>query len=390
MPVRGSDCMAGRGNAGAFCNAVRPNAAAGPERDAADWCAAKQRRGAASRSYVLPPSRGQLLPAMAQQEDEATAAFLASIDVVSLEFRRLVVELQRADGATGRNREDLRALVAPMTRALRDMVAHAEAEGQADRTQAPGARRGERDEPQPKRRRTAAATTDVVGTGLGSFARERSLLFPSPAVDRPAAADEPAAGAATDSAEQLQRVLQRLDRYQLRAFPPGSAPRLKFERPRRAGSRTTLLHAECPGVCTWTITLALQSAGADTAAGCRLLRVDNICAAGLDEARSYDKWFDDPARRAWYRSRHSVFASLSDGAMDAAAHYASVYPSEPVRAVLQTLIWLAHTSTVFQEPCMVCGQILSWGGGGGGAGPTPPTCRHFDSFRALHTHCRWK
>eukprot|EP01046_Picozoa_sp_COSAG06_P105593 COSAG06_NODE_51841_length_309_cov_1.214286_1_plen_62_part_10 len=62
---------------------------------------------------------------MAQPEDEATAAFLASIDVVSLEFRRLVVELQRADGATGR--EDLRALVAPMTRALRDMVAHAEA-----------------------------------------------------------------------------------------------------------------------------------------------------------------------------------------------------------------------------------------------------------------------
>eukprot|EP01045_Picozoa_sp_COSAG04_P015138 COSAG04_NODE_1177_length_7916_cov_13.807599_7_plen_79_part_01 len=65
----------------------------------------------------------------------AQAAFLASIDVVVLEFRRLVAQLQglEQDGAPDaqRQKEHLRRLVAPIRGALRDLVAHAEADGAA-------------------------------------------------------------------------------------------------------------------------------------------------------------------------------------------------------------------------------------------------------------------
>ena len=300
--------------------------------------------------------------------EEATAAFLASIDVASLEFRRLVVGLQQAGEAT--TREDLRLLVAPMTSALRDMVAHAEAPDE----NAEGA--GTPSEPHSKRRRVGAAL-DVVAAGLGFFAHQRSILFPGQPTQK--RIEDPSG----DTTAQLQGVLQQLDSYQRRAFSGRSTLPLKFERPRRIGLLWTQLHAECTGMCTWTITLSQRARQANSVGR---LHIDDICAAGLDETVSGKQWFDDPARRAWHRSRHAVFASVSDAAMDAATHYAAVYSSEPALSLLQTLIWLAHASTLFQEPCMVCGRVLSCGDAA--AAPTPPTCRHFETFRALHNHCR--
>ncbi len=305
--------------------------------------------------------------------DEATAAFLASIDVVSLEFRRLVVELQQAGEST--TRQDLRLLVAPMTAALRDMVSHAEAE---DNAAGAGTSSGnQRNDAQQSKRRRLGAPVDVVGTGLGFFAHQRSVLFPGHS-EQKRSEDSP-----SDTIQQLQGVLQQLERYQSRAFSDLSTPPLKIERPRRAGALGAHLHAECTGICTWTITFGQRRTEGGLGGG---LHIDDVCAAGLDETRSCKQWFDDPARRAWYRSRHTVFASLSDAAMDAASHYAAVYSSEPGRGVLQTLIWLAHARTLFQEPCMICGRVLSRGEAA--AAPTPPTSRHFETFRALHRHCR--
>lgn len=310
-------------------------------------------------------------------DTDGDAAFLSSIDVVSLEFRRLVAELQGAGADRGgaNTGDELRLLVAPMTRALRDMAAHAE-EASAGEQKRSG---GTAEEPLAKRRRTTAPAADVVGTGLGLFAHERSRLFPGSAAS---AANTPAG----DGTEQLQQLLAKLERYQQRAFPQGGA-QLTFERPRAVGSQGLQLHAECPGVCTWTIALRTTTgtaAAAGAAATRQQLRVDDISAAGLDERRSHGAWFEDPARGAWQRSKHAVFASLSDAAMDAAVHYTSVYPDEPSKSILHTLMWLTHTSTLFQEPCTVCERVLSWGGG---SAPTPPTCRHFETFGALHEGC---
>lgn len=300
--------------------------------------------------------------------DEATAAFIASIDVVSLEFRRLVVGLQQA--GEGTTREDLRLLVAPMTSALRDMVAHADADEHAEEASASS-------EPHSKRLRVGS-TVDAVAAGLGFFAHQRSILFPGQPKQKRI---EELPG---DTTAQLHGVLQQVDSYQRRAFSGRSTLPLKFERPRRVGALWTQLHAECTGMCTWTVTLSQRGGQATSVGGG--LHIDDICAAGLDETVSCKQWFDDPARRAWHRSRHAVFASVSDAAMDAATHYSAVYSSEPALSVLQTLIWLTHTSTLFQEPCMVCGRVLSCGDAE--AAPTPPTCRHFETFRALHNHCR--
>lgn len=305
--------------------------------------------------------------------DEATAAFLASIDVVSLEFRRLVVELQQAKAGESATREDLRLLVAPMTLALRDMAAHAEADENAEGADTSSG--SQPSEAHRSKRRRVGAPVDVVGAGLGFFAHQRSVLFPA---HREHSEDPP------DTTEQLKLVLQQLERHQSRVFADKSPPPLTFERPRRAGGTLGVqLHAECSGICTWTITLS-QRGPEDGVGG--VLHIDDICAAGLDEIRSCKQWFDDPARRAWHRSRHAVFASLSDAAMDAATHYAAVFSAEPGRGVLQTLIWLVHARTLFEEPCMVCGRVLSWGEPA--VAPTPPTGRHFETFRALHSHCR--
>jgi hypothetical protein len=203
---------------------------------------------------------------------------------------------------------------------------------------------------------TAAAAVDVVGTGLGLFAHERSRLFPAAMCTGGSGTASAAVTAEGDGTEQLQQLVAQLGLYQQRAFPPGSAAaRLKFERPRSlTGSQGLQLHAECPGVCTWTIALrtttgsSAAGAGAGASAAGDQLRIDDISALGLDERRSHGAWFEDPARGAWHRSKHAVFAALSDAAMDAAVHYSSVYPDDPIRSILQTMMWLSHTASLFQ------------------------------------------